>query len=305
MVIDGDVHDNSLWGMARPGFDAGTPEKPVIVPVTPLRVWQWKCWLDFCNFANKKPINYDVWNGDITDGYSFRTKGIGSWSPDKEDWKRAFMDIRKELVKDAKPITVFVHGTGPHFGYERGLSTEQEISDDVVGSICVPHYEMSLNGFALHIEHSGGSVSLINPESTLQREVRAMERRLRRGEGMKIDLLICNHIHMYREWGDGDVKAIINGCWQGITPYMSTKGGFNVPSIGGLVIDANEDGLLVQERLYKMPMNLISTLNTEEIKEILERRKREDDVVNSFNADPLPPRSENLPLTPRQEYLTP
>jgi hypothetical protein len=281
LIVVGDLHPNSIWGNARPGFNAGT----TVVPTTPLREWLWACWLNFCVYVNQLPITHVFWNGDITDGFNEKTAGIGSWSPNKEDWKNAFYDLRSELIKGSKPTEVILMGTGAHTGIYRGINVEEEIASKLE----IPYetkIEMSLDGFWIFCQHQAGGVSLINPESLLQREVNQMSKAVRRGERIKPHVMIYNHVHLYRRWGDGDVEAFINGCWCGITDYQARKSGFVQPSIGGLIIDVEDGELKIHFKRYAMPIDIASTINEEEVKEALRRREIES---NGFGATPLHP----------------
>lgn len=284
LVVVGDIHDNSIWGLARPGFQ---PSINSVVPETTLRIWLWEKWLDFCEFANRKPITHIVYNGDLVDGYNEKASGVGSWSASKKDWILTFMDLEKEL-SGTRNIQKFVTGGSRyHEGWSRGLNIQDEIATELNCGFNLD-YDCWIQGHLIKIRHQSGRGSVVNPDLMIKNELKYMERAFRQGKCLKADMMIFNHLHIYNRWEDEGFVGIINGCWQGTTDFQARNSGFCVPSIGGLIVDFEDGDIQPHFRKYSLPLEITSSLDQSEITEVLKRQ--EEDMMANFNKTiPLPP----------------
>ncbi len=281
-VIINDLHNNHNYGLSRPGMILRSGGR---IPSTPWREWLWGSWLDFCDYANQEEINKIVYNGDTADGFNDKSAGIGSWSPDKEDWKNAFQDTHMELTKRRKvEKTVITMGSGFHTGSQRGINMDEECASKINAEYH-PTYDLELGGFWFKVQHQSGGVSLINPESALQRELRnqaEFQRQLIQTLNEQFELygkgydgLFLGHVHFYSEIRKTGWVGVINGCWQGKTDYMIRKSAILQPHIGGIIIDVVEGRRHpnIEWVSYPIPPHLWTTLDQEEILRIEERRK--------------------------------
>lgn len=279
IVIANDIHTNSTWGLSPPNMilSNGT------IPDTPLRRFLWDSWKKFSDLANKKPISLIIYNGDLADGFCDKTAGIGTWSPDKNDWIDSFKRVHEVLTRNKDIPTVVTMGTGYHLGTQRGLDMDKEIAY-AIGATYKRTYVCEMEGYLFDISHQAGGISLINPESMLQREIKQMEHAVRLHKIVPPDAIIRAHVHTYKRLDDAGITTVINGCWCGITDYLARKSNFVIPDIGGIIIDIY-DGIrpIINYIGFRYPRELAQELSDEEIDHIFERiEKAEKEKVTEI-----------------------
>jgi len=271
IVVMGDLHIGSIWAVI-PLNGWKLRDGTILAPQNELQKWISECFQDF-NLLIGIPDEI-VYNGDWTDGFCDKTAGIGIWSVDKEDWKDV-AKILHEMVTKGKDVKTYVlNSSAYHAGSQRGVNMDEEIAK-IIGAEFRPH-KLFLNhfGYLIQIQHQNQGISIINPSNMLKRDIEnAKLHRIKH----RPDLLIRNHQHIHSELVLHDLRAIGNGCWQGITDYIARKSGFTMPSIGGIIIDFYQlNGKIYMFPYYvgfKIPEELLDYIEGDDMVKVLEKRE--------------------------------
>lgn len=275
IVVVGDLHIGSIWGLIPLGKYHKLRDGTLLASHNNLQKFISERFEDFCDFVHiGRTPDEIVYNGDWTDGFCEKSAGIGIWSVDKEDWINVAEMLHSLLTKDKKIKTHTIGGSGYHAGIRRGLNLDEECANRMKTIWHRHKLNLTQFGYLIQIMHQTAGISIINPANMLRRAIE-FARKFR--TKLRPDFIIRNHTHFHYIFGDDEITAMLNGCWEGISDYMSRKSGYTKPSIGGIIIDFYKVGDKIDMQPYyhgyPIPEELLDELDDNEVEKILERRK--------------------------------
>jgi len=272
ILIIADLHIGSVFSAWDPDHVLKSKNT---VGLNPLQEILWGYINTAISEINKKEIHAGVLLGDIVDGTQRRN--IGRWlvSSDTDDQKECSLDILERLK-----VQRWYGVTGSEY--------HELATSDIHFDICkelnkrlMPKadpktwksgwkdtgFDMAVNGYVLNFAH-GSSSSFVYPETVMGRERLFMLSQAELNKCDYADLITRAHIHIYNEIKTAgkrllsfpdlespavtSQKVLICPGFQAQTVYMKKKSPFKlIPDIGYVIVEVDEEGVHVKERLFE------------------------------------------------------
>jgi predicted phosphodiesterase len=224
--------------------------------------WIYVCWLDLCKRHNGPDFFLGL--GDLADGSQRKSLGVDALVTDTDEQVQMAMELLDKIITNK--TTVFgVNGSGYHGGMGQATNIDRRIIEAVGGEYKNNIFEFDVNNgktpVKIQVAH-GGSAPSINPQTYIIREINQSEKDAAKNETKGPDILIRGHQHrFYSVQDDNGIWGILNGCWQYVTPFMSTKSANITPSIGATIIEITGGPPKIYREEYKIPKYVKDSMN--------------------------------------------
>ena len=262
LVVVADIHAGSTvapWPKDVTGPD-GTGYKP-----NKYQKWLNKCWADMLeqvadmvNRFEEKPSV--VVNGDVIQGVR---PGQGQLLSNRRDVQVAGALGLLTPLRDLAGPFYMIGGTEYHDGKcadeVNHLATELDAEPhNVTGEATWPELYLKFGGQVIHFAHGISATMVSWYEGTAPLRDLLMERsEMFREFGRlapDVKMIVRSHRHrFFHTHATPDLHAVVTPGWQLRTAYTYRKGSVTLPSIGWLIIEAQEKDLVVKPRLYPLP----------------------------------------------------
>lgn len=275
LVAIGDIHTGSIYALA-PLSSVSQDKRNAFLE------WIFECWTDFCQ--KYKGPDYLLLIGDLADGSQLKTHGVDAHTTNTDDQVKMAIELLSMITKP-KTKVYGVNGSGYHGGEGQATNIDKRVTEGLGGKYKGDILECDIGRELIQVSH-GGTGSLVNPSTYIQREIRLSKEDAQKRKVKGPTILLRGHQHrFYMIQDDAGVVGILNGCWQYLTPFMTKKSANVTPSFGATIIDI-EDGIAKPYRVeYTLPEKVRqSMIGYESLIEDY-HRKLIDSIKNPFKQE--------------------
>jgi hypothetical protein len=276
MLVIGDIHVGSMYGMLPPDFiSTDGSEKPQ----NPAQRYLWECWVDMKQKAAKFAIDSVIVNGDVIEGKQAKQKAseLTLVAPNDQESAAVFLlrDLRNWLEKNTGREVPFyiVQGTEYHEG--RGAEELESIAARVRGANINSNFsgrhskevlDLDIDGVILNFAHHLGGGAGFTRSGNLDAEALWCQITASKGQSVPADLIVRSHLHYYMHVEHTSRHAVLCPCWQIQTRFARHRSAYKLmPDIGALIIHVNPeakrrglDPIAFTKLLYKLPTPKVS-----------------------------------------------
>lgn len=278
IVVVGDTHIGSVYGLAKPNYIPENRNNAFLK-------WIYESWEDFVN-KHQDP-DFLITIGDLADGTQVKSLGVDALCTDTDEQVNMASELLSMLTPSRKTRIYGVNGSGYHGGEGQATCIDRRIVESIGGEYKGNIFEFDINNERIQVSH-GGTASLVNPSTYIQREIALSKSDAQKRKTKGATILLRGHQHrFYTIQDDSGIYGILNGCWQYITPFMAKRSANITPSIGAVILEINDVSKIYRAE-YLIPesvrqeMNGYEKLTEERLKEMQEKIQQQKQINNEI-----------------------